>query len=675
MPGALPTDWPTTPFGPDLLQILRTSKTPQAVLEALLTRANGMLQVDACVLVMSSHNHLPHSMLFWRPEQGLQPLPRCPLARQILSHLKGLPFPRIGQPLAISNLQEWLESESSRAPGWSDTTQDARTDLVDCEDLESCQSALVCQAHYQGKTSGALIMLRFQSHPWTEMESQVCQTLSTQMAIALSQGYLQNQVEQHLQQQSLIYRVVDVIREGWELEQIFELAVDGLVNLLQVSRGMVLSFKYADPQLKGRPLDGIPRTRATVDYVYPATCGPLPATAAEAAGPPSWLRYSFQISDCAIGRQVLATVDNPVAIPPVGASLDSGSTAYPPISQAIAPLFDLAHMPSLLMVPLEHQGIGLGCLILQHQQLRGWHPDELALVRLVATHLSTAMIQARTLRKVQALVEERTAQLRHSLDVQAKLYEKTRQQVEQLQRMNQVMEEFLSTVSHELLTPLTSMKMAIRMLRDAPLSADQRDRYLAILDRQCTQETNLIRDLLTIQKIESHSTELQLHQVDLQYLIRDLHQSWEEPLAAQRLVLQAQLPDRPILMRTDPESLHRILNELMVNAQKYSTPDSVIQMQVAVESSNIIPQVTLTLQNIGIGIMPDELSAIFEKFRRGRQAIQQAIPGIGLGLALVRGLAAHLSGAIAVTSTPLPDSHLWETCFTLTLPLSPELIR
>ncbi|MBD1910331.1 GAF domain-containing protein [Leptolyngbya sp. FACHB-16] len=669
IPGALPTDLPVVVFEPDLLKMLRTSKTPIAVANTLLSRAHRFLQMDVCLLVVTSLHHSSPTTLMWRPGEDLQPVPLFPLTQAILERLEALPFPGLGEPLAISDMQEWLGPERHSLQ-WGNPPQTDAANPAQSQNLETCPSALISRAHYQGKTSGTLIVLRSQSHPWTEMDMQVCHTLATQIAIALSQGHLQNQIEQQLQQQSLIYRLVEVIREGWDLERIFELAVDGLVNLLQVSRGMVLSFKYADPQLKGRPLDGIPRTRATVDYLYSSIHLPPP----EETGLSTWLNHSFQISDCAIGRQIISAVESPVVIPPVGACPEDYSGNYGEFIQTVSPLLDLRLMPALLVMPLEHQGIGLGCLILQQQQYRSWHPDELALVRLVATHISTAMIQAKTLRKVQALVDERTAQLRHSLDVQAKLYEKTRQQVEQLQRMNQVMEEFLSTVSHELLTPLTSMKMAIRMLREAPLTTEQRDRYLSILDRQCTQETHLIRDLLTIQKIESQNTELQLHQVDLQYLIRDLQQSWEEPLTTQGLTFQTHLPERPILMRTDPESLHRILNELMANAQKYSQRESTIRMQVVVESSNTVPQVTLSLWNTGIGIMPDELSMIFEKFRRGREAIHQAIPGIGLGLALARGLAAHLSGAIAATSTPIPNSKAWETCFILTLPLSPELV-
>lgn len=77
---------------------------------------------------------------------------------------------------------------------------------------------------------------------------------------------------------------------------------------------------------------------------------------------------------------------------------------------------------------------------------------------------------------------------------------------------------------------------------------------------------------------------------------------------------------------------------------------------------------TLSIRNIGAGISPDELPYIFDKFRRGRGVTQQAVPGTGLGLALVKSLVEHLDGTIAAHSRPLENQPSWETCFTITLP-------
>jgi signal transduction histidine kinase len=111
--------------------------------------------------------------------------------------------------------------------------------------------------------------------------------------------------------------------------------------------------------------------------------------------------------------------------------------------------------------------------------------------------VSATIIQNQTLRQVQSLVEDRTAQLQRSLEVQAKLYEKTRQQIDQLQQLNQLKEEFMSSMSHELRTPLTTMSLAIRMLRQPELPLERREKYLEILEQECNKEIDLINDLLS----------------------------------------------------------------------------------------------------------------------------------------------------------------------------------
>lgn len=638
------------------------NKPPHLALKAMLAAVGQQLTLDVAVLGYLKSDQTVDSGLVWRIDQS----------KAIAASSSDL-----------QTLNQWLAHPTLQATLLSSTPTPIPLDrLVSTSPADrpfqlppELYTVLVKRTQYRGRTNGILFLLRRQSLPWTDTDMQMLQTLSNQAAIAVSQINLEQQAEQQFQQQSLVYQLVGAIREGWELERIHELATEGLVKLLHLSCGFVLSFKYADPQLKGRMGHSIPRTRATVESLHYAS--DEAAALHQTNLPPGiqhWLGYSFQINDCQIGQHLLSRVDHSVTIPAVGLAGSDDTVATGLTPDAIAPIFSLAQMPSLVVMPLENQGISLGCLVLQHSHLRLWQPDELALVRLVASHISTAMIQANTLRKVQDLVDERTSQLRHSLDVQAKLYEKTRQQVEQLQRMNRVMEEFLSTVSHELLTPLTSMKMAIRMLREAPLSEGQRDRYLTILDNQCSQETRLIQDLLTIQKIETHTVSTQLHQVDLHYLVRDLQQAWQESLDNQHLSLATALPDRALQIRTDPESLHRILTELLTNARKYSHPGTTIDLQITVLSDQAVPHVAVRLENTGVGILPEEIPLIFEKFRRGQEALRNTIPGLGLGLALARGLAAHLSGGLDVTSTPIADGEVWHTCFVLTLPLSPELL-
>ncbi|HEY9643937.1 MAG TPA: HAMP domain-containing sensor histidine kinase, partial [Coleofasciculaceae cyanobacterium] len=305
-------------------------------------------------------------------------------------------------------------------------------------------------------------------------------------------------------------------------------------------------------------------------------------------------------------------------------------------------------------------------------QRRLWTIEELSFVKLAAAQLSTAIIQTHTLQQIQSVVQERTAQLQRSLEVQAKLYEKSRQQVEQLRRLNEEREEFLSTVSHELRTPLTSMTLAIRMLRQANLTPERQNKYLNILEQQCAQETNLINDLLALRKLESSQVNHQLQKTDIRYLIQGAAQSIAESWVDKHLTLNLNLPDDPVVVYVDPDSLNRVLLELLTNARKYSDPGTSVELKLTRTIGDSGRQVVLSLQNIGDGISPEELPHIFEKFRRGEGMTQRAIQGTGLGLALVKGLVEHLNGAIDVTSEPQASGSAWETCFILTLPYYPE---
>lgn len=123
-------------------------------------------------------------------------------------------------------------------------------------------------------------------------------------------------------------------------------------------------------------------------------------------------------------------------------------------------------------------------------------------------------------------------------------------------------------------------------------------------------------------------------------------------------------------MQTDPDSLQRILRELLTNASKYSQSHSTVQLEVAIAptTNQGAKSVVIKLVNIGNGITPEELPHIFDKFRRGRGMTAQAIQGTGLGLTLVKALVHHLNGRIQVTSIPLPGQEVWQTCFTVELP-------
>ncbi|MFB2877499.1 ATP-binding protein [Floridanema aerugineum] len=474
--------------------------------------------------------------------------------------------------------------------------------------------------------------------------------------MAISQVHLYKQVDTSSRHQALLNQLTIAIRSCTELDPILKLAVDGLVRTLQIERSLILLLKYVDPLIKNRSQKPIPRAKATVIYEWltPTSEGNQPS--------PSSINSSFWLSECDLCQMAYQHTPKPLILK------DKRCISCNDSAECVATVFDLDSMPNLLLISLESQGTVLGFLALQQRQPRAWLTEELELVELVSAQLSIAILQFQTLRQTSALVEERTAQLEWSLSVQAKLYEKTRQQIDQLRRLNALKDEFLSTMSDQMRNPLASMRMAICMLRQPGLPVERQVRYLDILEQQCNLEINLINDLLTLQELESHKSQLQPQKVDMREMIQRLEQSFTEKWSVKGLSMEVHLPKRSLVLDTDADSVNRILTELLTNAGKYSEPDTKVVLRAIYQANQKVPQIVLSLSNIGSSISPAEQEYIFEKFRRGEGVMQKGIQGTGLGLALVKCLVEHLNGVITVSSSPMSDSQSWLTCFTLTLP-------
>ncbi|NJR49888.1 MAG: GAF domain-containing sensor histidine kinase [Leptolyngbyaceae cyanobacterium CSU_1_3] len=530
------------------------------------------------------------------------------------------------------------------------------------------RSLMSAETRACGQVNGVISMMRSGPHSWAEAEVELLNAVVDQVAIVISQVLLQQQVLKQTQYQSLIRRLTISIQDSVDLPKILELAIDGTAQALQVRQGFVLRLKYWDPRHSLRSnIDRVPRARVIIECAWQPENGSVvelesARTAKQGETP---LIQSFWVSECVLCRQAISSSTSEAL-----AFSDRSTFPEIPETAAIAPIFDPEKMPALLLVPLESKNKLLGFLALQHDQPRTWQPDEIELAESVSAQISSAIMQTETLRQVESLVEERTAQLQQSLELQAKLYEITRKQIEKLREMNQRMDEFLSTLSHELRTPLTSMMLAIRMLREADLPPDRRRQYLNILEQQCAQETNLINDLLALQELETKQIPIQMQKVDLKQVVTDLTQPFCQRWALKGLNLEIELPKRSPALNTDLSSLNRILLELLTNAGKYSDPNTTVSLKISQQTGQ---KITLMLCNDGPGISEEELPHIFEKFRRCQGVTQNAVPGTGLGLALVKSLVQHLNGTIAATSLPTEGTQSYTTCFTVTLPQNLEI--
>lgn len=513
---------------------------------------------------------------------------------------------------------------------------------------------------FQGQINGIISLIQAQPHRWSDLEIETLMHVADQVAIAISQLSLQRQVAKQSQYQALLRQVTMAIQNSLDLPQVQQMALEGLAHAVEIDQAFVLRTKFWDPRHSVRSNgDRVPKARVMIDSEWQRH-----PVESEAVATP--LSQSFWVTDCGVCRVAFRSTAKSFVFADLA---DFPNDVIEGETVGIAPIFDPEKMPALMLVPLESKNRLLGFIALQQARSRPWQLEEIELVELLSAQISAAIIQTETLRQVESLVEERTAQLQQSLELQAKLYEITRKQIEKLREMNQRMDEFLSTLSHELRTPLTSMMLAIRMLRQANLSPDRRQQYLNILEQQCAQETSLINDLLALQELETKQVAFQLQRVDLRQAIDDVSQSFTQRWASKGLTLDLKLPARSPVFNTDLASFNRILLELLTNAGKYADPNSTVSLEVVTQPGQ---QIKIALSNIGSAISEEEMPHIFDKFRRCQGMTQNAVPGTGLGLALVKSLVQHLNGAIEVTSVALP-SQSYETCFTVTLPQNIEI--
>lgn len=510
---------------------------------------------------------------------------------------------------------------------------------------------------FQGKANGAVILLQSHTGKWAHSEKQLLEKVSDSMAIAISHVQLQQKAQIKTQYQSLLNRLSQEISHNSDLDFLFNLVLSEIGQVLRVDRSKVLTLKYKDPLFSHRSRQKGVKATVQIPYHWSREQQDL-----------SWQDFSFKLSDSAWCQQAFAQTPEALIV-----NQEANFPDFPTVSVFNGTPVD--NSAALLMVPLmgkntseSQPAVVLGFLVLEKAQPSDWTEDEVELISWIAIQMSIAMIHHSTLNQVQSIVEERTAQLKWSLDVQAKLSEKMRQQIQQLRQLNELKDDFLSSMSHELKTPLTSMKMAIKMLRQ-PLPDTMRDKYLTILEQEWDREYNLIKDLLTLQQVESGELTFDPQELNFNRIADELAGAFSEKWHSDRgLTLETHFSEPNLSFYSDLDSLSHILNELLLNAGKYAEPDTSVSLYA---NSNLTlkgKEIEIAIGNDGPGIAEDELPHIFDKFRRGKGVTDRAVPGTGLGLALVKYLVENLNGSISVTSDPLENSEVFRTVFTVKLP-------
>ena len=228
-------------------------------------------------------------------------------------------------------------------------------------------------------------------------------------------------------------------------------------------------------------------------------------------------------------------------------------------------------------------------------------------------------------------------------------------------------DDFLATLSHELRTPLNAILGWLQMLELGQLSPARTRQALEVIGRNARLQARLIEDILDVSRIISGKLEIERDTVSPQQLVDSVLAGIAPTADARRIALEQRLgPDLPSI-HGDARRLHQVLNNVLANAVKF-TPDGGTIVLRGEATDGIL---TIEVVDTGVGIAPDLLPFIFDRFRQGDSRSTRSFSGLGLGLAIARHLVELHGGDIAASS----DGPGTGTAVTIRLPVGPEAVR
>jgi signal transduction histidine kinase len=209
-------------------------------------------------------------------------------------------------------------------------------------------------------------------------------------------------------------------------------------------------------------------------------------------------------------------------------------------------------------------------------------------------------------------------------------------------------DEFLMTLSHELRTPLTAIQGWAHMLVAGDLSEARRRTAIETIDRNARAQTRLVNDLLDVSQAISGKLRLDVRDVDLVALVRAGVETVHPASAAKRIQVEADVAPGAFIVRGDPDRLQQVIWNLLSNSIKFTPAGGLVTIRLRrVEGDNAVD---LVVADSGIGIAPEFLPHVFERFRQGEGGTTRPYGGLGLGLSIVRHLVELHGGSVLAES-------------------------
>lgn len=221
--------------------------------------------------------------------------------------------------------------------------------------------------------------------------------------------------------------------------------------------------------------------------------------------------------------------------------------------------------------------------------------------------------------------------------------------------------DFVSTISHEFKSPLTSIRQLSEMLQAGRVPSEgRRQEYYDILLEQSERLSLLTDNVLNFARMEEGKKEFDFEMTDVGLLLEEIVTTLQDRVRHDGYEIQTDIQESLPLIMADNDALSQAINNLLDNAIKYSGEKNKVVVKAYTEKGNL----AIAVKDFGVGIKKEELDKIFDRFYRGGEELTRSVRGSGLGLTLVKKIVAAHSGTVQVMSQPGKGS-----TFTMTLPL------
>jgi CheY-like chemotaxis protein/nitrogen-specific signal transduction histidine kinase len=225
--------------------------------------------------------------------------------------------------------------------------------------------------------------------------------------------------------------------------------------------------------------------------------------------------------------------------------------------------------------------------------------------------------------------------------------------------------EFLAMLSHELRNPLAPIRNGLYILERAVAGGDQARRAQDVMARQVEQLARLVDDLLDVTRVTRNKIELQRQRLELNELVRRTLEDYRPTFDEAGVQLELESDVAPLFVDADWNRIAQVIGNLLQNAAKFTPRGG--RVSVSVSGDRAAGTAAVRVADSGVGMTPETLACIFEPFTQADSSLDRNLGGLGLGLALVKGLVELHGGAVAAESEGLGRG----SAFTVRLPLEP----